>query len=62
VSGRKGAADLEAIREARPYLRSAIALLIYLRFGAEPLPQIYETADQFLDQLEKDVEAVKTQS
>ena len=61
--------DLKTLEQSRPYIRSLLALLIYLRFGqmrGEPqvaalgvlpnLDLVYETADEFLKRLQKDVE------
>lgn len=48
-------ADLESLREARPYLRTGVALIIWLRYR-EPIEEVYEWADEFLNKLEKDVE------
>lgn len=48
--------ELAYFGDMKPYLRSAIALAIFLRFGKETLA-CYETADEFLVQLEKDVAA-----
>ena len=62
--------SLEALKEARPYLRSAVALVVYLRYGQmtgrpqvaelEAVPDlsaVYATADAFLDCLENDMKA-----
>ncbi len=64
--------DLEVLQEAKPFLRSAVALLLYLRFGSRCAPdrsdmaprtmqeielgRSYEIADMFLALLEADME------
>lgn len=56
-------ADLDALEQATPYLRSALAFLIYLRFGQEPLSppgkspiqHCYDDADAFVERLKEDV-------
>ena len=52
---RYGADDLEELRKARPYLRSAAAFLIYLVKPHVPHAAAYLIADEFLDQLAEDV-------
>jgi hypothetical protein len=58
--------DLETLKAGKPYLRSILAFLIYMRFGSipdkdegmgeKPLQGAYALADYFLNQLKKDVE------
>ena len=51
--------EREDLRQAKPYLRSAIALLIYLRYGINCsttlVDDCYKTADKFVAALERDV-------
>jgi hypothetical protein len=49
--------DLEVIRQARPYVRSILAFVAFLRWGREKRDAAfcYEMADVFLDQLRADV-------
>lgn len=61
-----GTTDLEDLKQARPYIRSVVALALYLRFGGsfagKPTPTVddcYRAADLFVDQLEADVAAAK---
>lgn len=64
-TGRLEPTDLETLRQARPYLRSAIALVLYVTRSyqtdpdisiAEPLiPALYQRADAFLDHLTRDL-------
>lgn len=50
------AGDLKTLQEARPYIRSALAFLVFMRLGiCENDAQYYETADVFLNQLERDL-------
>ena len=55
--------DLVMLQRYRPYLRSALALIIYLRYehGQKDVGVClyYNAADEFLDQLGKDVRAQK---
>ena len=52
--------DIEVLHKARPILRSAIALALYLRFGKPETTgydrdDAYLSANAFLDQLEEDM-------
>lgn len=52
--------DREQLAEARPFIRSAVALVIYVCRGSSfalgsGISMSYELADEFLDQLEKDL-------
>jgi hypothetical protein len=51
--------EIDELKRARPYLRSVLAFLVYLRFGPglEPHPFIdcYEAADHFLMVLRNDL-------
>lgn len=50
--------DLEVLRKGKPYLRSIVALLVWLRLGEdgkENVKRSYVYADTFLAQLEQDV-------
>ena len=57
--------DLETLAAGKPFIRSILAFLLYLRFGgpttsAKPcnynIGEAYCEADHFLDNLEKDVQ------
>lgn len=49
--------DLATLQDAKPFLRSAIALAIFLRRGADhEYPDFeYQTADRFIARLEADL-------
>ena len=48
--------DLEAFEQAEPYLRTALAFLIHMRFNyMSGIDVAYRDADLFLDQLRKDL-------
>jgi hypothetical protein len=42
---------------AKPIIRSALAFIIYLRYGQtlQPLQEYYNVADRFIDELEADL-------
>lgn len=52
--------DAEIFRKAKPYLRSAIALIVFLRFGAgismnvddDSVERVHDYADLFIAQLQ----------
>jgi hypothetical protein len=49
--------DLAVLQQARPYIRSTLAFLLYLRNGiGSDLGEIYSIADQFIEVLEHDME------
>ena len=57
--------DRKVLDEARPFVRSILAFLLYLRFGGPPtapkpanynIGEAYCEADHFLDRLGKDLE------
>jgi len=56
--------DLATLQKARPYLRSAMAFMLYLRFGAGhkegsmgiKIQRAYDLANEFLNELTADVE------
>jgi hypothetical protein len=51
---------LEDFAEAKPYLRSAVALAVFLRWGSghtDDVATSYKAADLFLAQFEKDLGA-----
>jgi hypothetical protein len=54
--------DLEVLRQARPYVRSVLAFLIYLRNGEKlnGLAASYCKADEFLGVLHDDVEKAES--
>lgn len=52
-------ADVEELRKARPYIRSVLAFLIYMRYEGAPSDMSYRIADAFIDQLAADLEAQK---
>ena len=54
--------DLEVLRQARPYVRSVLAFLIYLRNGEKlnGLTAAYLKADEFLGHLHDDVEKAES--
>lgn len=48
--------DRELMSDARPFVRSGVALALYLRFGNGLTPaSCYDFADMFLRQLDKDL-------
>ena len=50
--------DLKVLTEGKPFIRSVLAFLIYLRFGRTEIkntPMCYAQADDFINQLEKDL-------
>lgn len=58
--------DRENLAEARPYIRSVVALVLFMRFARtdesprteqDLVDAAYVTADRFLAQLEKDLES-----
>lgn len=51
--------DIEVLKQARPYLRSLLAFIIYLRWGKYPHDKkfAYREADEFVRDLEQEVEA-----
>ncbi len=48
--------DLEMLQDAKPFLRSILAFLLYLRFGQNTTEAGYPMADYFLSRLEADLE------
>lgn len=57
--------DREVLKNARPFIRSIAAFLLYLRFGGPPtanhqcnysIGEAHAEADTFLDRLDKDLE------
>ena len=54
--------DLEALMKARPYIRSVLAFLIYLRNGEKlnGLTAAYCKADEFLGALHDDVQRAES--
>lgn len=48
---------LQAMRECAPFIRSGIALLIYLTRPMRSVHDCYGNADEFVKQLVSDVEA-----
>jgi len=50
--------DKEILLKAQPYLRTALAFILYLRFGpGESKDDCYKAANLFLDRLYKDVKS-----
>lgn len=45
--------DLAVLAQARPYIRTIAAFLIYLRYGDDV--NGYQMADEFIDQLKQDM-------
>ncbi len=50
--------DLDTLKDAKPFLRSILAFLVYLRY-ASPYDTCYAKADSFIAQLEADLEKDK---
>ena len=52
-------ADLEVLESAKPFVRGAVALLIFLVKGKakEQIDACYEAADIFIGQVERDLKA-----
>lgn len=48
-------ADIEMVKEALPYLRSLVALVIYLRSPINGIDESYKRADKFISQLQADL-------
>lgn len=48
-------ANIETLKAARPYMRSALAFIIWMKTGDTSLEISYLTADHFLNTLQKDV-------
>ena len=63
AAGKTGDSDLRELARARPWLRSAVALAIYLRVGendgaiVDPVEGCYARADRFLSTVEADMKA-----
>lgn len=53
---RKQENDLDTIEQGKPYIRSIVALLIYLAGRKGTVGESYKTADIFIDQMDKDVD------
>lgn len=47
--------DKEILLKAQPYLRTAMAFIIWLRYELLSVDDSYKQANQFLDRLYKDV-------
>lgn len=49
--------DLAILQHARPYIRSIVAFVIYLRYQYMPNPidEAYKIADKFIARLKEDV-------
>ena len=47
--------DKAVLAEARPFVRSVVALVIYAFRQVESVPVSYKLADEFLAHLEKDL-------
>jgi len=52
--------DREIVAKAKPFIRSVLAFLIYLRRGAAPgsVVECYPDADNFIAQLQQDMAGV----
>ena len=48
-------ADLETLKQGKPYIRSILAVVFKLRFGLWDVTQCYTQADVFIKKLEEDV-------
>ena len=48
-------ADLETLKRGKPYIRSALAFILRLRFPTYTFEQCYSEADKFSKKLEEDV-------
>lgn len=48
--------DIEEIKRATPYLRSGVALRVYMAGRRGTIADAYETADEFLETLYDDME------
>jgi hypothetical protein len=48
--------DLQELRLVRPYLRSTLAFMLYLRYPLRDKEQCYKDADEFIDKLHREVE------
>lgn len=50
--------DLEVLKQAKPFIRSILAFIVYVRFGTmRSTDECYINADKFIDRLEKDLRA-----
>ena len=49
-------ASVEEIKQARPIIRSVLAFLVFMRTGRTPEDGAYRVADEFLDELESDLD------
>jgi len=51
--------DLAVLKQVEPYLRSALAFLLYLRYESMDVDPAYEVAGLFIERLRKDREAAE---
>lgn len=47
--------DLEDLERGRPYLRGILAFLLHLRFNYTKTRNAYAVADEFISELESDI-------
>lgn len=48
--------DLKTLEEGKPFIRSVVAFILYLRFGSTwPIDSCYRKADEFIGALKNDL-------